>query len=268
MASTDLTDGAALQQFLSMAKNSKGKAAVAMIMQLLSAPNVLVFGEILEMPHIQQLAETEDKKYLELLKIFAYGTYAEYKANAAHLPQLAPSQTRKLKQLTIVSLSADTKSIPYSVLQKELEISEVRELEDLIIDAIYQGIIQGKLDQRTKQLIVESAMGRDLKPDSIDNMLSVLILWSNQAEILLKSIKEKVSHANIMNETEKKRKEEFEKRVENVKQHLKTALEESLLQAEYEGGMEFFGEGERNRKGRSKMKHRDHPPHGRDKRGV
>ncbi len=63
------------------------------------------------------------------------------------------------------------------MLQKELEISEVRELEDVIIDAIYQGIIQGKLDQKSKHLHVEFAMGRDLKPDSLDYMLSVLTLW-------------------------------------------------------------------------------------------
>eukprot|EP01115_Flamella_aegyptia_P011889 TRINITY_DN57227_c0_g1_i2.p2 TRINITY_DN57227_c0_g1~~TRINITY_DN57227_c0_g1_i2.p2 ORF type:complete len:100 (-),score=10.67 TRINITY_DN57227_c0_g1_i2:20-319(-) len=99
-------------------------------------------------------------------------------------------------------------------------------------------------------------------------MLNVLTLWTNQAELLLKNIKDRVSHANVMVDAEKKHKEEFEKRVENTKQHIKAAMEESMLtQAEYEG-MDFF-EGERNRKGRSKMKHRDHaPPHGRDKRGV
>jgi len=269
MASIDLTDGTALQQFLVMGKNAKGKACVALIQQVLSAPNVFVFGEFLDLPNTQHLQETEDKKYLDLLRIFAYGTYSDYKANAAQLPQLTPGQTRKLQQLTIVSLSCQSRSIPYSVLQKELDITEVRELEDLIIDAIYQGVIQGKLDQKSKQLDVESAIGRDIKPESLDNMLHVLTLWGTQAELLLKTIKEKVNHANLMNETEKKQKEEFEKRVENVKTHLKAALEDSLTQADYEG-MEFLGEGERNRKGRSKMKHRDHPPHPhhRDKRGV
>jgi hypothetical protein len=60
----------------------------------------------------------------------------------------------------------------------------------------------------------------------------------------LKNIKEKVSYANTMNDAEKKHKEEFEKRVENVKQHLKAALEESVVQAadfpEGMMGMEFL----------------------------
>jgi COP9 signalosome complex subunit 7 len=62
-------------------------------------------------------------------------------------------------------------------LQQQLEISELRELEDLIIDAIYQGIIQGQLDQKRNQLEVVSTMGRDLKPEAIDNMLIVLNNW-------------------------------------------------------------------------------------------
>jgi DNA-binding transcriptional MerR regulator len=124
------------------------------------------------------------------------------------------------------------------------------------------------LDQRSKQLDVESAIGRDFKPEALDNMLTVLSSWSNQADLLLKTIKEKVNHANLMNETEKRHKEDFEKRLEMTKQNLKTLEESMLTQAELEG-MDFYGEGERNRKGRSKLKMRDHAPHhGRDKRGV
>jgi COP9 signalosome complex subunit 7 len=127
----------------------------------------------------------------------------------------------------------------------------------------------GKLDQRTKRVDVESAIGRDLKPDAIEHMLTVLTNWSNQADLLLKTIKEKVNHANLMNEDEKRHKEEFNKRLEITKQNLKTIEESMLTQADMEG-MDYFGEGERNRKGRSKLKMRDHnaPHHGRDKRGV
>ena len=63
----------------------------------------------------------------------------------------------------------------------------------------------------------------------------------------MKTIKDKINHANMMFESEKKHKEEYEKRVENVKAHLKAALEESF-QADYEG-MDFGPDGERGRKG-------------------
>lgn len=87
------------------------------------------------------MAEGEFKNYWELLNIFAYGTFKDYveKKGALNLPDLTPAQTKKLKYLTIVTLSEKDKCIPYQVLRTELSIVEIRELEDLIIEAIYAG---------------------------------------------------------------------------------------------------------------------------------
>jgi len=266
-ATSDLTDGGALQQFLILAKSAKGKACSALIQQALAAPNVLVFGELLGHPNVQQLAGTEEQKTFDLLKLFAYGTYQEYKANAANLPPLNPAQTRKLKQLTLVALSSQSRLIPYSVLQEQLEISALRDLEDLIIDAIYQGIIQGSLDQRKQQLEVEFAMGRDFQPESVEKMIAVLRSWSSQSETLLRNVKERVSHANFMFDAEKKRKEEFEKKVEMTKKNLKASMESEMMH-----GIDFEdAEGERRGKGTKMKGHRDYPSHHpsqRDKRGM
>jgi len=272
-ATADLTEGGFIQQYILLAKNAKGKACAALIQQALSAPNVLVFGELLDMPNVKALAGTEDSKWYELLQIFAYGSYVDYKARAGTLPELTAGQVRKLKQLSIVTLSSQSRLIPYSILQEHLDILALRDLEDLIIDAIYQGIIQGSLDQKKQQLEVEFAMGRDLKPDSIDNMIAVLRHWSGQSDTLLSSIKDRVQHASFMNDQQKKHKEEFDKKVENVKKNLKATMESELLHAAEFEGADFF-EGERSRKGRAKMKgHRDHPSahhpaHQRDRRGI
>lgn len=73
--------------------------------------------------------------------MFAFGTLKDYLAKRAEnlVPDLSPAQRRKLQYLTIVTLSEREKCIPYQTLQSELEISNVRELEDLIIEAIYAG---------------------------------------------------------------------------------------------------------------------------------
>jgi COP9 signalosome complex subunit 7 len=54
--SADLTDGSSLQQYLLLAKSAKGKACAAVIQQALSAANVYVFGELLEMQNVQQVS--------------------------------------------------------------------------------------------------------------------------------------------------------------------------------------------------------------------
>jgi len=254
---SDLTEGVALQAFLGLAKNSKGKTLLGAIQQILNAPNVFVFGELLELPQVQQLGETEDKKYLDLLKIFAYGTYSQYQANVANLPPLTPLQTKKLQQLSVVSLAAESKVIPYSVLQRELGISNLRELEDLIIDALYQGIIIGKLDQKLKQIEVEFTMGRDLKPDSLENMVGVLSEWNKQSQNLLETIKERISMADTVVTQDKKLKEEYEKRVETIKNNLKSMMESEMQSADFND--EMFSTEERRRGFRgSKKGQKDH----------
>ena len=53
----------------------------------------------------------------------------------------------------------------------------IRELEDLIIDAIYLDILRGKLDQKEQQLEIEYTMGRDLEPGKLENILAALKNW-------------------------------------------------------------------------------------------
>jgi hypothetical protein len=71
----------------------------------------------------------------------------------------------------------DIQILQYSTLQRALDIERIRELEDLIIDAIYLDILRAKLDQKEQQLEVEYTMGRDLEPGHIENVLATLNEW-------------------------------------------------------------------------------------------
>jgi hypothetical protein len=53
----------------------------------------------------------------------------------------------------------------------------IRDLEDLIIDAIYLDVIRGKLDQKDQQFEVEYTMGRDLASGKIESVLAALQAW-------------------------------------------------------------------------------------------
>lgn len=80
-------------------------------------------------------------KHFKSLNLFAYGTYKDYLENKADYLELTPAQCKKLQHLTIATLATQEKCIPYSVLLDELDIKNVRDLEDLIIEAIYAGEI-------------------------------------------------------------------------------------------------------------------------------
>jgi len=222
---------AALEGFEVLAKSSAGQACVMVIQQVLKHPQIFVFGELLDVPNVKDLANTPHKAWLELLRLFAYGTYANYKAQP-DLPKLEPAQLTKLRQLSIVEYAAKNKELSYSQLMKDLDVVNVRELEDLIIDCVYQGLIQGKLDQRKRAFEVQSVIGRDLGPSDVDNMINTLGSWLNSSEHALKTLEKKIEMANTTYEKKKKEKEDIEKTkketIETIKLELQNGNQEAV----------------------------------------
>lgn len=210
------------EQFVLLAKSAKGPAVVELIKQVLAAPGVYVFGELLAMPTVQELTTGASASYLSLLKLFAYGTYNDYRANKDSLPELTAAQVKKLKHLTIVSLANKNKCLPYSLLLQELDIVNMRELEDLIIEVIYADVIRGKLDQKNQQLEVDYAIGRDIQPEAVTEIISVLQSWCNNCESVLQTIDSQISKANQYKENQQKLTLQVEQEVANIRKTLKT----------------------------------------------
>lgn len=147
-----------LEQFVLLAKGAKGAACLELIKQVLEAPGVHVFGELLVMPnilevrflsfeafsffHTQSILQFENgpnANHFNTLNLFAYGTYRQYLDSKDQFLDLTPTMKKKLQHLTIVTMAIRSKCIPYNELLQELDIKHVRDLEDLIIESIYAG---------------------------------------------------------------------------------------------------------------------------------
>jgi hypothetical protein len=74
-------------------------------------------------------------------------------------------------------------SIPYDDLLTALEIPSVRDLEDLVIDVIYAGLLGGKLHHHEKVLHVDWAAGRDVAPEDLEKIAMGLSDWSVLAQL-------------------------------------------------------------------------------------
>ena len=83
----------------------------------------------------------------------------------------------KLRHLSIISLASKCRTISYKTLSLQLGIENIRELEDLIIEAFYAEVIKGKLDQLNNQLEIDFAIGRDVTDEQVDEILNVLDNW-------------------------------------------------------------------------------------------
>lgn len=200
-----------------------GSALAQAISSLLETPGLYVFSDILELPNVRELETGPHAPVYQLLNLFAYGTYSDYKERAASLPELTPSQKNKLRHLSIISLASNLKCLPYSLLLQQLELKNVRELEDLLIEAVYCDIIHGKLDQRNQQVEVDFSVGRDLGPNELPTIANTLQEWCAGCEAVLCGIEEQVSRANQYRESQLKVKVQVETEVSNLQKTLKAS---------------------------------------------
>ncbi|XP_030072726.1 COP9 signalosome complex subunit 7b isoform X1 [Microcaecilia unicolor] len=118
-------------------------------------------------------------------------------------------------------MSALFQCIPYSMLLKDLDMRNLRELEDLIIEAVYTDIIQGKLDQRNQLLEVDFCIGRDMQRKDIHSIMKTLQEWCDGCEAVLVGIEQQVLRANQYKENQKRTQQQMETEVTNIKKTLK-----------------------------------------------
>ncbi|GMH21641.1 hypothetical protein Nepgr_023483 [Nepenthes gracilis] len=223
-----------VEYFVDQASNNKGSLLVPIIIEATSHPSLFAFSEILSVPNVAELQRTEHSMYMDLLHLFAHGTWSDYKSNAVRLPSLVPEQVLKLRQLTVLTLAESSKVLPYEQLMQELDVTNVRELEDFLInECMYAGIVRGKLDQLRRCFEVQFAAGRDLRPGQLGCMIQTLANWLATSDNLLLSIQEKIKWADTMSELDKRHRKEVEEKVEEVKKSL-------TLKAD----MDFQGHGE------------------------
>jgi len=206
-----------LEPYLLMGKGMKGAAAAKLIQDATSAPGVFVFGELFQLPGVHELAKSEQhQKSYALLQLFAYKTYEDYIQNQDQLPALNEAQTIKLKHLTIVSMAAERRILPYPLLMSSLAMPTIRDLEDLIIDAIYLDLLRGKLDQKEAQLEVEYTMGRDLEPGKLEAMLGALKDWASTTSAVLATLDAQIGFIANQTAVYKAQKEEHDAHVQII----------------------------------------------------
>ena len=85
-------------------------------------------------------------KHLKTLNLFAYGTISAYKSKPNDYLPLKPAQKEKLELITIADMASKQAVVPYEDMMRVLGISEIRQLEDKIIDCIYNDLIKGRLN--------------------------------------------------------------------------------------------------------------------------
>jgi COP9 signalosome complex subunit 7 len=162
-----------------------------------SAPNTYVFTELLQTPQVQALASSDElAPHLALLQIFSHGTYSSY-ISTPGLPALNDAQQLKLRQLSLLTLAKNDTStnkagrpaLDYASLQKALDLPSRQALEELVISAIYAGLLKAQLNPRASLVQINSVSPlRDVAPTAIGGLLSSLEAWAGRCDSTLESL--------------------------------------------------------------------------------
>ncbi|KAJ1449971.1 hypothetical protein M885DRAFT_533875 [Pelagophyceae sp. CCMP2097] len=214
-------DLAALEQFCLLAKSARGRAVVGIISQTLASKRVFVFGELLAMASVQALRETDHAPHLRLLELFAYGTCSDYRAAADSLPALNAPQIAKLRLLSVISLAKRSNVLPYAALHAELAVETLRDVEDVIIEAMYAGLVSGKMNQEGKVFHVTSTAGRDVRVCDVVALVAKLQAWANTAVELSAALEKNKLAAKEKRAKEAARTAALQAKIDQVKKHLK-----------------------------------------------
>lgn len=130
-----------------------------------------------------------------MLYLFASGVWDDYARARAAYPELSAAQATKLRQLTILSLAHQKRSLPFAEMAQAVGIDtthSTRKLEDLIVDSIYEGLFTGQLDARAGCFNVDAVTARDVVPpasgeqgDPIHTLHDALTAWYVQRVLAL-----------------------------------------------------------------------------------
>jgi len=174
-----------------------------------------------------------------MLQIFSYGTYAEYRAATPNLPELNPAQKLKLRQLSLLTLARSRQNLTYDALKTQLELDDARELEDLVISAVYAGLLDATLDPHRATVQVHSvAPLRDLAPGAIPPMITSLKAWSDRCGNTLEHLERQIEGVKAEAARRAREKKDADEKVEKL---LAQATEEGSTEQSSLGGGRRLG---------------------------
>eukprot|EP00049_Salpingoeca_infusionum_P019536 m.362328 g.362328 ORF g.362328 m.362328 type:complete len:159 (+) comp20341_c0_seq1:148-624(+) len=124
-----------------------------------------------------------------------------------------PSQTA-----VVASLASQLKVVPYSTLMSELGLESVRDMEDVVIAAIYEGAVGGKLNPRDQQFLVEFSTLSDITTDSVTGMTSVMQKWNAKLQSTLKTLETNIADAESKHNAKLKTEADFQTEFANAKE--------------------------------------------------
>merc|ERR1719473_366653 len=170
--------------------------AVLLIRHTLMAPGVLDISDVLALRAVQGLTKTKDGRLVELLTLFRNGDLEGFgKFGAKHKDLFGEGEDKlslancetKMKLLTLSTLAGAGTELPLSAVAAKLKLSE-DEAETWVIRAVSSGILDARVDQPKRMVMVKSVFKRTFEQEDWSKLHAQLGQWIENLERLQDTI--------------------------------------------------------------------------------
>eukprot|EP00826_Nyctotherus_ovalis_P045559 TRINITY_DN5056_c0_g1_i3.p2 TRINITY_DN5056_c0_g1~~TRINITY_DN5056_c0_g1_i3.p2 ORF type:complete len:137 (+),score=59.43 TRINITY_DN5056_c0_g1_i3:571-981(+) len=122
-----------------------------------------------------------------------------------------------------------------------LDISDVRVLEDMVIECIYSGLLSGRLDNKNQQMTVDYVSSRDFKAEDTTNLFDKLNRWKKHVEEIEGMLDKSLRSTMASLEANERRKKEVKVKADETYSKALVELENHQMGRKQEGKAKGFG---------------------------
>jgi len=137
----------------------------------------------------------ETKSLFDLLSIFQQGKLEDFQTFQTNNPDTLTkysipsiSATRNMRLLSLCSLATDYEEIPYDAIASTLQV-EPSDVESWVIDAVSSGLLDAKMNQLEKVVLVERCAVRRFGIDQWKILQKRIDLWKKNVRDVLEGLK-------------------------------------------------------------------------------
>ncbi|CAO3616492.1 unnamed protein product [Cunninghamella echinulata] len=162
------------------------KCAKEAILRAVAMENYFAFEDLIQFTAIQQIKDSDEYKLLDLFLNGHLDTYEAFIKSHSGLIADQEAGLRKIRLLSLASLGSENlaRELSYGEISKALSISE-NDVEMWVIDVIRAGLVEAKLDQLNKTVIVHRSIYRVFGKEQWQQLSVRLNAWKDSLNEIL-----------------------------------------------------------------------------------
>eukprot|EP00931_Biecheleriopsis_adriatica_P006264 TRINITY_DN10768_c0_g2_i1.p1 TRINITY_DN10768_c0_g2~~TRINITY_DN10768_c0_g2_i1.p1 ORF type:complete len:422 (+),score=129.46 TRINITY_DN10768_c0_g2_i1:44-1309(+) len=182
-------------------KQEVADATIQLIKDAIALPSVIQFDDILALDTVQALRKTNQEGLVKLCEVFLSGTVDDLKDFQKKNGKVFEDHglnyqevMSKIRLLTLATMAQGQSELSLDDIAKRLEESPTN-VEPWVVRAISEGVIDGRIDQLNRKVLVKSSFQRKFEKAEWAFLDSKLTQWVDNLEQVIKFLGEQKNMA-------------------------------------------------------------------------